>query len=158
MIVIGIDCGVNTGVSVWCQESKEITYFDSMMIHRALAIVELRKDEVALVRVEDARKAYKSSKYTTESDNAKKQGVGSVKRDSKIWDDFLSDLNIPYELVKPTKAATYKATKKSPERMHLFHRIFPKIPRLTTVSEDHIRDATHLCYGIGKSYTKYFQK
>lgn len=153
MIVIGVDCGLDTGVSVWCQNQKKITFFKRMMIHEALFYLHLRIDEIALVRVEDSRKR----KWFGDNSKNKQQGAGSVKRDCKIWEDFLRDLGIPYQMVAPAKGSTYKATKAKPKRMHDFHRLFPKIPRLTTVSEDHIRDATYLCYGINKNYTKSFQ-
>jgi len=152
MIVIGIDTGVKTGFSMWEQESKKIIYFESLPIHRALSLVELKRDEISLVRVEDARKR----KYIPKDGNAKAQGAGSVKRDAKIWEDFLTDLEIPFEMVAPQKGSTFKATKKNTSRMDRFHLICPNLPRFTTVSEDHIRDATYLCYGIGKNYTKSF--
>ncbi len=157
MIVIGIDTGVNTGVSIWCQEKREITFFEAMPIHRALAIVQLRSEEIALVRVEDARKSFKNPKYITKKDKAKLKGVGSVMRDAKIWEDMLKDLDIPYQMIAPTFASTYKATRADPKRMNVFHKQFPKIPRLTKIGEDHIRDATHLCYGINKNSTKPFR-
>ena len=156
MVVIGVDTGTNTGIAIWCQEKKKITHFETTFIYKALSMFELLKDEIALVRVEDARKSYKSSKYTTEADDAKKQGVGIVKRDAAIWEETLTYLGIPFELVAPTRGSTYKAKKETPQRMHTFHKLFPNIPRLTTVGEDHIRDAVHLCYNINRNYTKSF--
>lgn len=156
MVVIGVDTGTNTGIAIWCQERKLITHFETTLIYKALSMVELLKDEIALVRVEDARKSFKLTKYTTKADKAKSQGVGSVKRDAAIWQETLTYLGIPFELVAPTRGSTYKATKAKPERMHTFHKLFPKIPRFTTVGDDHIRDAVHLCYNINRNYTKSF--
>lgn len=150
MVVIGIDCGTKTGFAVWDIEKSKITYMETLKIHEAiLKILEMHKAGViGLVRVEDARKSYGSKE--------KSQGAGSIKRDSAIWDAFLKDYKIPYQMVAPTRGSTYKATKAKPHKMHVFHRNFPKIPRLTTVTEDHIRDAVHLCYKVNRAFIKPF--
>lgn len=61
----------------------------------------------AMVRVEDARQRtwvpwQKNEKY----ERGKREGAGSVKRDAKIWEDFLKDLGIPFEMVAPKKNKT----------------------------------------------------
>ena len=52
--------------------------------------------------VEDARKAV----FGRKMEGFKLQGAGSVKRDASIWEDFLTDLNIPFEMVRPNKRIT----------------------------------------------------
>lgn len=75
-IVVGIDCGVNTGVAVWDAFSKKLVIVETMKIHQAYELIkELQPD---LVRVEDARKR----KWFGNSSREKLQGAGSIKRDS----------------------------------------------------------------------------
>ena len=96
---IGIDCGVNTGFAIWSVESGKLIQVCSMPIHKAIFrimefIVEGKKVKVF---IEDAR----LRKWFGNNSESKKQGAGSVKRDSKIWEDFCNDMNIPFYLVNP---------------------------------------------------------
>lgn len=80
-----------------------------MPIHKAMETVKnLIHEDPVHVRVEDAR----LRKWFGKNSNAKKQGAGSVKRDSKIWNDFLEDLKnqsdglLSYQMVAPKHVRT----------------------------------------------------
>lgn len=98
--VIGIDVGTKTGFAVWSKRTKVFICLETLKIHQAMDRVEMWKDKKILVRVEDARMV----KYKT--DPVKAQGAGSVKRDSQIWFDFLTDHQIPFEMVRPNNMIT----------------------------------------------------
>jgi hypothetical protein len=131
---IGIDTGVNTGFAIYDREKKEITQIISMPIHKALNYVrnvfQVGDTSNIIVVVEDARQV----QFNT--DKMKAQGAGSVKRDAKIWNDFLDDYKIPYMMVRPKKSITklsadeFKATTGWTER-----------------TNSHARDAAMLVWG-----------
>lgn len=105
-----------------------------MPIHQAFNIViELhREGRNIFVRVEDARQR----KWFGNSGREKLQGAGSAKRDAKIWDDFLKDNGIPYEMVAPKN----NRTKLSAEQ-------FTKYTGWKGKTNEHGRDAGMLVYG-----------
>lgn len=135
--VIGIDTGVNTGFCAWDIETKVILQLETFMIHEALQKVSTLKsrDYRLFVRVEDARLA--THGRTAKTDQYKAQGAGSVKRDAKIWADFLVSNNIPHEMVRPAMrkkkmtAAEFKQITKWPKR-----------------TNQHSRDACMLVFGL----------
>ena len=130
---IGIDCGVNTGISLYDREHKKLLIVDTESIHTVLNYVHAAyrnyKNEI-LVVVEDARQV----RFNT--DKMKAQGAGSVKRDAKIWADFLEDYKIPHLMVRPKKAIT----KLSAER-------FKEITGWSERTNEHGRDAAMLVWG-----------
>lgn len=128
--LIGIDPGVITGVAIW--DGKELIQVKSMMIHQALEKIKNWIGMKILVRLEDARKR----NWFGESGREQLQGAGSVKRDCKIWEDFLTDYKIPYELVAPKN----NKTKMDAE-------LFRKITGWKEQTNEHSRDAGMLVYG-----------
>lgn len=143
-IVIGIDTGTNTGFAVWSIDRQCFLGVHSMKIHKALEKVLIFKNSdtynLVCVRVEDARKRGINPK--DKSANRKLQGVGSVKRDSAIWEHFLVDYNIPYEMVSPLQNMT-----------KVSRNVFKMMSGLDIASE-HGRDAACLVLGA-KKYTKH---
>lgn len=128
--VIGIDSGVNTGLAIWDRQDKTLECF-SLMIHQALEFIfKYRPD--CFVRVEDAR----LRKYIT-GGREKLQGAGSIKRDAKIWEDFLTDKNIPFEMVAPKN-----------NRTKLSADVFKKLTGFVGKTNEHARDAAMLVYGF----------
>ncbi len=105
-LMVGIDTGTNTGFAVYNLTDHIIERIETLMIHEAiLALINYSNDknvEIVKVRVEDARKA----RFGHKTDGLKLKGVGSVCRDAKIMEDFLTDYNIPFEMVRPNKAIT----------------------------------------------------
>ena len=113
MIWIGIDTGTNTGFAVWDGRRKAFLAVSSLAIHRAMKEVERYKAEAdgagtkLFVRVEDARKReWYGGRMTREEERSKLQGVGSVKRDCSIWEDFLADIGVDFEMVHPKDIMT----------------------------------------------------
>lgn len=108
MIYIGIDTGVNTGVAVWDSDKKKFIEIQTLMIHQAMHLVgrwwTICKVNAKGVKVvfEDAR----LRKWYGFDASKKMQGAGAVKRDAKIWEDFLTDLGIPFVTKHPLKGMT----------------------------------------------------
>ncbi len=133
---IGIDTGVNTGIAIYDREKKDLIIVDCDMIHITMDYIRriitekvVHPDEILFV-VEDARQVQ------FQTDKAKAQGAGSVKRDAKIWEDYFTWHNIPHMMVRPKKAITklsadeFKATTGWTER-----------------TNSHARDAAMLVWG-----------
>ena len=131
MILIGIDPGVRTGFAIICYNQKKAT---TLSIHKALSEVKtlLKEYGEIHIRVEDARKR----KWFGANSAVKKQGAGSIKRDCKIWDDYLTELskekdtNLTFEMIHPIKGGT-KVDKT----------LFKKISGIKTITSEHARDA-----------------
>lgn len=134
-VFIGVDVGVNTGIAIYMKESKLFSLVSSCKIHEAMEIV--KKNYAAyggslFVRFEDAR----LRKWFGHSGREKLQGAGSVKRDSKIWEDFLNDLGISFEMVAPSQNTTKLTSLK-----------FKRITGYKLKTNEHGRDAAMLVYG-----------
>lgn len=131
---IGIDCGVATGITVWSKYDANIRHIATVKIHEAMEAVkfwhEAYKDEV-LVRVEDARKR----KWFGKAGREQLQGAGSIKRDAKIWEDFLDDLKVDYEMVAPKN----NKTKLSSED-------FKRLTKYQKATSEHARDSAMLVW------------
>ena len=128
---IGIDPGKNTGVAVWSSEEKILKMIKTVMIHQAMKEV-LAWAEVGSVFVvfEDARKRT----FLKHKEAGAIQGAGSIKRDCTIWEDFLTDEKIPFDMRKPA------GTKKSAGYLQL-------ITGWTARTSNHARDAAFLVIG-----------
>jgi len=101
-LLIGIDPGVNTGYAEYDLKSKKLVKVTSMKIHEVMLYLDSINAIIGKVYVEDARKR----KWFGDRSDAKLQGAGSVKRDCKIWEEFLTDKGIPFELVAPKNNKT----------------------------------------------------
>lgn len=139
MTLIGIDTGVHTGSAVYDTDLKALIYVKEYPVHRAMDIVKQLYDEGKdiKVRFEDARKRTWFGHHTAEEDRARLQGAGSVKRDCQIWEDYLTDLRIPFEMVAPKN----NATKLTAEQ-------FRRITGYEGKTNEHGRDAAMLVYGF----------
>jgi|13_taG_2_1085334.scaffolds.fasta_scaffold25599_3 hypothetical protein len=105
-LIIGIDPGVNTGFAIKDLDSKRYIEVKTVKLHTAFEKINDLKNKFKLyVVVEDARKR----KWFGKTSRERLQGAGSVKRDSKAWEDFLIDKKIPHRLQAP------KATKVNPD-------------------------------------------
>lgn len=139
MTLIGIDTGVHTGFAVYDTDLKALIYVKEYPIHRAMDIVKRLFDDGSdiKVRFEDARKRTWFGYHTAKEDRARLQGAGSVKRDCQIWEDYLTDLRIPFEMVAPKN----NATKLTAEQ-------FRRITGYEGKTNEHGRDAAMLVYGF----------
>ncbi|MBQ7774519.1 MAG: hypothetical protein IJ379_01230 [Lachnospiraceae bacterium] len=114
-----------------------------MKIHKAMEVVKSYKEIASenntklVVRVEDPRQRTWYEQMSREKERAKLQGVGSVKRDASIWDDFLKDLGVEYEMVAPKR----NVTKLTSER-------FKAITGWVKSTNEHNRDAAMLVFGF----------
>lgn len=132
-VLIGIDPGVNTGIGY--RHSPDGKYAFSLTIHKAMDFVK-QQNKVSgkiFVRVEDARQR----KWFGKNSKAKAQGAGSIKRDCKIWEDFLKDYNIPHEMIHPVKGST-----------KLNAKVFKQITGIPSRTNQHNRDAYMLIHGL----------
>lgn len=131
---IGIDCGVKTGFSIWDSQEKKFVEISTLQIHQAIIrILELQKKDTSFtVWIEDAR----LRKWYGNNSDAKKQGAGSVKRDSKIWEDFCKDLEIEYHLIAPKNNKT---------KLDAFQ--FKNLTGCEMRTTEHSRDASMLVFG-----------
>jgi hypothetical protein len=131
--IIGIDPGTYTGFAIYEKRFKKLIFVDTLSIHRSMEIVKWWKGQTDIfVRVEDAR----MRNWFGKSGREKLQGAGSVKRDSKIWSDFLTDEGIPFEMVPPKN----NVTKISADA-------FKKLTGYTGRTSRHGRDAAMLVWG-----------
>ncbi len=129
-LLIGIDAGVNTGIAIWDTGESKFISVSSCTILNAIRQVHQLRDRIKSVIVEDARQVqYNTSK-------AKAQGAGSVKRDCKIWEEFLVEAKIPHKFVRPSKSIT----KWDKNR-------FKAVTGWKGITNEHGRDAGMLIFG-----------
>lgn len=138
---IGIDTGVQTGMCIWDREEKEITIISTVKIHHAIKDVEnwVRAWPGQIyVRVEDARlRKWIPEEENEKAERGRREGAGSVKRDASIWEDFLTDLGVDFEMVAPKNNKT-KVTAD----------YFKNLTRYTGSTSKHARDAGMLVIGM----------
>lgn len=141
MIYIGIDAGKNTGFAVWDSKRKKFIEITSMPIHRAMLEVKQIFDKEVdnlYIRVEDARqRTWFGNKMSYHEERSKLQGVGSVKRDCTIWEDFLTDLGFRFEMVAPKRNVT-----------KMTHEQFERLTGYGKRTNEHSRDAAMLVFGF----------
>lgn len=139
MICIGIDTGVNTGFAVWDSSRSELVEVKTLRIDEALEKVlqyhhaSQELGESIYVCFEDARQR----KWYGANARAKMQGAGAVKRDSKIWEEFLKAHKIKFWAKPPTKGMT----KLSVER-------FEALTGWKGRTSEHARDAALMVFGL----------
>lgn len=141
---IGIDTGVHTGYAEWDCKKKTFVLVKTMKIHEAIFRVQerirtwKRKGYSFIVRVEDARqRKWFSDKYAKDGHMRNiQQGAGSVKRDASVWEDFLKDENINFEMVAPKNNAT-----------KMSDHSFKILCRYEGRTSEHGRDAAMLVFG-----------
>ena len=92
-----------------------------------------------IVRVEDPRQRtwFGTERMSREMERKKLQGVGSVKRDASIWDDYLKELGVVNEMVAPKR----NVTKLTQER-------FKALTGWQKQTNEHGRDGAMLVYGF----------
>ena len=135
-ILIGIDTGVHTGFAVAFDhgEGGELQKVQSLSITQAMQSVLEYEDEHNLkdimLYIEDARKR---TWFTGGREKA--QGVGSVKRDAQIWEDWCKEQGINFKLIHPAANATKKKVED-----------FTRMTGWTGRTNEHGRDAAMLVF------------
>lgn len=134
MILIGIDPGTKTGLAVWDTRQRLFLEISTLKLHQALDKVFQYASSSDRIKVifEDARQR----KWFGDRADKKIQGAGSVKRDSSIWEEFLTDHHIEFWAKPPVRYAT----KMEAER-------FKTLTGWTKKTSNHARDAAMLVWG-----------
>ena len=141
---VGIDTGVHTGYAEWDCRKKEFIYIKTIKLHQALLRLNdkikawRREGKQYIIRIEDARqRKWINDKYTKEGTKRNiQQGAGSVKRDAKIWEEFLTDINANFEMVAPKNNTT-----------KLSQAAFKGLTKYSGTTSEHARDAAMMVYG-----------
>jgi hypothetical protein len=106
--ILGLDPGTHTGWALWDTERFEFTEVDSKRLHIAMfQLHHMRIGRTApdLVIMEDARLRKwfgKADQDEARAGSARREGAGAAKRDATIWDDYLTDVGIPFLKRKPS--------------------------------------------------------
>ena len=135
-ILIGIDTGVNTGFAVAFDhgEGGVLQKVESLSITQAMQSVLEYEDEHDLkdimLYIEDARKR---TWFTGGREKA--QGVGSVKRDAQIWEDWCTEQGLNFKMIHPAANATKKKVED-----------FTRMTGWTGRTNEHGRDAAMLVF------------
>lgn len=139
MIRVGIDCGVKTGFAV--ANNGVLNRVDALTITKAMDEVKAlhAQHPDLVVRIEDARKRTWYGRIDAEQEKygaGVREGMGSVKRDCSIWEQFCIEQGIKFELVHP--AANITKTKSD---------YFKRITGWAGRTNEHGRDAAMLVHG-----------
>lgn len=143
MIYIGIDPGENTGVAIWDAAKRSFTSIQCLLLHQAMELVQsYRAYTDIFVVFEDARQRrwFPREKSVSEY-RGRLMGAGAAKRDARIWEEFLTDKDIPYEGHKPQAGGTKWSAD-----------YFKRITGWKGRTNEHSRDAALLVYGRPPRY------
>lgn len=136
MTYIGIDPGVHTGFAVWHSDTKYLAEVSTLTITQAMErvkrIAEIRGRDNIRLFIEDARQR----KWFGNAGREKLQGAGSVKRDSRIWEDWCREQGLQYRMVAPKN-----------NRTKLSAAQFKVLTRWQGSTSEHARDAALLVFG-----------
>lgn len=135
-ILVGVDTGVNTGFAVAVDEGQGgyliqvISLTITQAMERVKELCELYVKSNVHLFIEDPRKR---TWFTGGREKA--QGVGSVKLDAQIWEDWCKENKINYTLVHPRDNCTkYKSE------------TFKKVTGWAGRTNEHARDAAMLVH------------
>ncbi|OTU44203.1 hypothetical protein CAT37_09190 [Acinetobacter pittii] len=144
-VLIGIDTGVNTGFAVAIDQGKggQLQDVDSHTITQAmgkvLELVEIHSKQNIKLFIEDARKRTwfgNADARQTKSGAGTREGVGSVKRDAQIWEQWCIEQGLNYLMIHPAANKTKTDAK-----------YFLKITGWAKRTNEHARDAAMLVFG-----------
>lgn len=143
-ILIGIDTGVNTGICVYGRIKKVFVSLECGKIHNSMELVKIwynakqGSEDKVFVRVEDARlRKWIPQQKNEKAELGRAAGAGSVKRDAQIWEHFLTDLGVDFEMVAPKNNKT-----------KLDAVMFKRITGWQNKTNGHSRDAGMLVFGM----------
>lgn len=116
-ILIGIDTGVNTGFAVAADRGNggELEQVESLSITQAMEKVKALIEEWEIgnvcLYIEDARKRTwfgNADARQARSGAGVREGIGSVKRDAQIWEDWCTEQGFKFLMIHPAANATKK--------------------------------------------------
>ena len=143
-ILIGIDTGVHTGFAVAFDhgEGGVLQKVESLSITQAMQSVLELEDEHDLkdimLYIEDARKRTwfgGADARQARSGAGIREGVGSVKRDAQIWEDWCTEQGLNFKMIHPAANATKKKAAD-----------FTRMTGWTGRANEHARDAAMLVF------------
>lgn len=134
-IIAGIDPGVKTGLALWDCEKQDFIHLKTVSIVEAFELLWAyhASDDLHEIWFEDAR----LRTWFGSAGREKLQGVGSVKRDCSIWQEFCEYYGIPFKTIKPASGQTKWTTD-----------YFKRVTGWTGRTSQHARDAGCLVYGV----------
>ena len=144
MYYVGIDTGSHTGFAVWDTRERRFESIDEFKLYKAMdRCRELRERAEAegsrvCVRVEDARqRTWFGNNVSRDEERKRLQGVGMVKRDCNIWEEYLTDEGFDFQMVPPKNNATKLSAAQ-----------FAAITGWPGRTNEHKRDAAMLVFGF----------
>lgn len=144
-VLIGIDTGVNTGFAVAIDQGNggQLQDIGSLTITLAMSKVlklaqEHGKENLKLF-IEDARLRTwfgNADARQAKSGAGTREGVGSVKRDAQIWEQWCTEQGLNYMMIHPAANKTKTDAK-----------YFLKLTGWAKRTNEHARDAAMLVFG-----------
>lgn len=144
-VLIGIDTGVNTGFAVAFDQGEggQLKEVESLTITRAMSKVleraEANGKENLMLFIEDARLRTWFGRIDSEQKKygaGVREGIGSVKRDAQIWEDWCKEQGLKYKMIHPAANKTKTDAK-----------YFLKLTGWAKRTNEHARDAAMLVFG-----------
>ncbi|WP_284118254.1 hypothetical protein [Acinetobacter seifertii] len=144
-VLIGIDTRVNTGFAVAFDQGKggQLKEVESLTITRAMSkVLERAKEngkENLMLFIEDARLRTWFGRIDSEQKKygaGVREGIGSVKRDAQIWEDWCKEQGLKYQMIHPAANKTKTDAK-----------YFSKLTGWAKRTNEHARDAAMLVFG-----------
>ena len=158
MIFIGIDPGEHTGVAIWDSNKRAFVLLVTVPLHRALKEVYMwatapelaghRAGRKVHVVCEDARlRKWIPRDPSYSRMKGRLQGAGSIKRDSTIWEEFLSDPEVAMPWAAD-RGVTFTLCRPTPGGTKWSAEQFAKVTGYTGRTSNHARDAALKVFGL----------
>lgn len=144
-VLIGVDTGVHTGFAVAFDHGKggELQDVSSLTITQSMSkVLELAKEhgkENLKLFIEDARLRTwfgNADARQARSGAGVREGIGSVKRDAQIWEQWCIEQGLKYKMIHPAANKTKTDAK-----------YFLKVTGWAKRTNEHARDAAMLVFG-----------
>ncbi|MFV5376549.1 hypothetical protein [Acinetobacter calcoaceticus] len=144
-VLIGVDTGVHTGFAVAFDQGKGGVLQDvssltiTQAMSRVLELVELHSKAKIMLYIEDARLRTwfgNADARQARSGAGVREGIGSVKRDAQIWEDWCKELGLKYQMIHPAANKTKTDAK-----------YFLKLTGWAKRTNEHARDAAMIVFG-----------